>query len=128
MRILVVAQGLVVLSAAAYTLKLDNPIFFYVVVTFGIFFTLAIQRQQQNYLGDFEVHLKSVDSIESALVNGEITGSWRKYKERHKELREDKSIFRMFVESGPYSLFIFVYVILIILKTAEFLEGFSCNA
>jgi hypothetical protein len=122
---LVVAQGLLVFSAAAYTLKFDNQVFFYSVIGFGIVFTLLLLWQQRNYLGDFETHLKQAVILEEALGKESIRGSWSVYEVRHKYLRDGKAMFRLWVESGPYIFFIFCFLILAILKMIGLLCGFD---
>lgn len=128
MRTLVVAQGLALLSAAGYTSKFDNPLFFYLVIGFGILFTLTLQSQQKNYLGDFEIHLGIVAELEEELGNGTKGGSWKKYKEeRHEHLRKKKSPFRLLIESGPYNLFLVCFAFLLFLKIVGWLKGFEIS-
>jgi len=56
LRTLVVAQGLVVLSASAYNLNLENTMYFYFVVVFRIIFIMMHQSQKRNCFGDYESH------------------------------------------------------------------------
>jgi hypothetical protein len=113
MRTTVIAQGIVLLTAAGYTLKLESSHYFYLAVSFGLVLTLVLWVQQMNYLADFKSHLSTIEKLESDLSPRiEEKGPWSQYK-YERELREKNwPLFKTVVVYGPFVFFLIVFLLL----------------
>jgi len=125
MRTTALVQGLVICTVVGYTLRLTESIFFWIVVIFGLLFTLILLWQQANYLKDFSDHMETAECIENHFEIGGDLLPWSKYAQRHRKVRSGKEInglfFKLRIEYGPFTVFIFIYLLLIMLKSMDLL-------
>jgi hypothetical protein len=123
MRTTVIVQGMILLTASAYTLKLDNnaEIYYWLAVIFGFLLTAVLYVQQKNYLADFLSHLEHIEKLELLIESNEHARPWTEYKNQRDKRKKEWLFFDQLVVSGPFFFFMAVFLFLAILRSCDVL-------
>jgi hypothetical protein len=112
-RVLTIAQGFALLSAAAYFIKEGILLLSIFVSFFSLLFTLVLHELQRNYWLHFESILKRVVELERSRdsSNQSPDGPWGAYQEQ-RIARHEKKRWRYFVVNGPFNLLLFASLLM----------------
>lgn len=114
MRILTVAQGIVLLTIIGLLLKNGKMTLALSAATFGILFTCLLWALQRNYWLHFSAILNRVTEIESHRAStGMYDGPWTEYS---KQRRLRHSLLRWYLSAvqGPFLLLIGAFAVVIV--------------
>lgn|SRR5215213_471402 len=98
-RTITIAQGFVLLTAAAYLIKERAFALSAFVSLFGLLFTHVLKKLQENYWLHFEAILRAIVKIE----HPSSKGPWRIYA-KQRWLRHKRTQWRVLVVNGPSNL------------------------
>ena len=114
-RVVTIAQGLILLTGAAALLQKDALTPAMVASLFGVFFSAALWALQRSYWMCFDAILSTVLLLEkSSNTSTNLKGPWASYKEQS-GVAFGKLWWRILVKHGPYWLFALSFVIIIML-------------
>lgn len=113
-RVVTIAQGLVLLAGTAAFVQKDIFPLAIVVSLFGIFFSIALWSLQRSYWMCFDAILAAVLKLESfsAAATG-YKGPWSSYEESSKAAF-GQVWWRILVKHGPYWLFVLAFCAVLI--------------
>jgi len=113
MRILTVAQGILVLTGAAALLIRDQLWLSITASVFGLLFTALLFSLHRNYWLHFRAMLRTAVAFEERLTVNDLNGPWAKYNSARRA-RHQRWFWRISAVEGPFVLLVVSFLVLIV--------------